>query len=277
MTVTDLDRMALARRLEAIQVEFVRGAAADSISVGVGCAAANGIGSYLNKAVGFGLDDEPNDVDLDAMEAFFSSRGIEPKVELTAFAPLSLLDRLARRGFVLRELENSFFRPLSRDEDLGRLLPDRWPEGLVLEWVDPTDEARLRIFVQASASGFLPEGQPAPEEWMATGLGFARRPGTDNYLAVVDGEVAGGAGCSTRHGLVSLYGTSVLPRFRRRGIQQALMVARLERGRALGADLADITSRPGISTERNATRLGFQLGYVRVVLVKPGPGLAPSP
>ena len=28
------------------------------------------------------------------MEAFFSSRGIEPKVELTAFAPLPLLETL---------------------------------------------------------------------------------------------------------------------------------------------------------------------------------------
>jgi GNAT superfamily N-acetyltransferase len=148
---------------------------------------------------------------------------------------------------------------------------------LVLERVDPQDEARLRTFVQASASGFLAQGQPAPEEWMATGLAFARRPGTDSYLALVDGVVAGGAGCSTRQNLVSLFGTSVLPAFRRRGIQLALMIARLERGRALGADLADITSRPGIPTERNATRLGFQLGYVRVVLVKPGPGLAPSP
>jgi len=275
--MTDLDRMAFARRLEAIQVDFVRGAAADSTPVGEGCAAANGVGSYLNKAVGFGLDAEPGDADLDAMEAFFSSRGIEPKVELTAFAPLSLLDRLARRGFVLRELENSFFRPLGKDEDLGRLLPDRWPEGLALERVEPTDESRLRTFVQVSASGFLAEGRPPPEEWMATGLALARRPGNDNYLAVIDGEVAGGAACSTRRGLVSLFGTSVLPRFRRRGIQQALMVARLERGRALGADLADITSRPGISTEGNAARLGFQLGYVRVVLVKPGPGLAPSP
>ena len=272
-----MDRIALARRLEGIQVEFVRSAAADFIPVGKGCAAANGVGSYLNKAVGFGLDDEPDDAALDAVETFFASRGIEPKVELTAFAPLSLLERLARRGFGLRELESSFFRPLSKDEDLGRLLPDEWPEGLAVERVDPADEARLRTFVQASASGFLAEGQPPPEEWMVTGLALARRPGNDSYLALVNGVVAGGAGCSTRQGLVSLFGTSVLPRFRKRGIQQALMVARLERGRSLGADLADITSRPGIPTERNATRLGFQLGYVRVALVKPGTGLAPSP
>lgn len=271
-----MDGKSLARRLEAIQVDFVRGAAADSIPVAEGCAAANGPGSYLNKAVGFGLDTEPDAAALDAMEAFFSSRGIEPKVELTAFAPLPLLRTLGERGFVLRELEHSFFRPLAPGEDLPGLLPGGWPAA-VTERVDPEDGKRLRVFVETAASGFLAPGKPIPGEWLATGLGFARRQGIDNFLALVDGRIAGAAGCSTRQGLVSLFGTSVLPEFRRRGIQQALIVARLERGRSLGADLADITSRPGIPTERNAARLGFRLGYVRLALVRPGPGLTPSP
>jgi GNAT superfamily N-acetyltransferase len=77
--------------------------------------------------------------------------------------------------------------------------------------------------------------------------------------------------------VTSLLGTSVLPRFRRRGIQQALMAVRLERALELGSDLSDITSRPGIPTERNAGRLGFQLAFVRPVLVRRAPGLVPSP
>lgn len=56
-----MDRTALARRLEGLQVDFVRGAAAECIPVGEGCAAANGVGSYVNKAVGFGIDGEPSD------------------------------------------------------------------------------------------------------------------------------------------------------------------------------------------------------------------------
>jgi GNAT superfamily N-acetyltransferase len=76
---------------------------------------------------------------------------------------------------------------------------------------------------------------------------------------------------------MSLFGTSVLPAFRRRGIQQALIAARLGRALSLRADLASITSHPGIPTERNAARLGFQLAFVRSVLVKRGPGLVPSP
>ena len=55
------------------------------------------------------------------------------------------------------------------------------------------------------------------------------------------------------------------------------MAVRLERALELGSDLADITSHPGIPTERNAGRLGFQLAFVRPVLVKRAPGLVPSP
>ena len=76
---------------------------------------------------------------------------------------------------------------------------------------------------------------------------------------------------------MSLFGTSVLPAFRRRGIQQALIAARLGRALSLEAELASITSHPGIPTERNAARLGFQLAFARSVLVKRGPGLVPSP
>ena len=76
---------------------------------------------------------------------------------------------------------------------------------------------------------------------------------------------------------MSLFGASVRPAFRRRGIQQALIAARLDRARSLGAELASVTSHPGIPTERNAARFGFQLAYVRAVLVKRAPGLVPSP
>jgi GNAT superfamily N-acetyltransferase len=65
----------------------------------------------------------------------------------------------------------------------------------------------------------------------------------------------------------------VLPRFRRRGIQQALMAARLEHAASRGARFATIGARPGIPTNRNAMRMGFRLAYTKVVLVKPGPAL----
>jgi GNAT superfamily N-acetyltransferase len=68
----------------------------------------------------------------------------------------------------------------------------------------------------------------------------------------------------------------VLAEFRGRGVQQALMATRLQRALALGSTLAAIISHPHVATERNAVRLGFALGYTRVVLVRPDEGFLAS-
>jgi GNAT superfamily N-acetyltransferase len=272
-----MDSPGIARRLEAIQAEVVRVLASDSEPVAGGWMAANGTGSYLNKAVGLGFDGEPTDQDVASIERFFASRGIEPRVELTQFAPVSFLRRLAGAGFVLQEFENTLVLPLRGLGDPRALLPGGWPAGVRIERVDPRDGRQVDIFVRTSASGFIPEGAEISEEFLRTGTRSAQAREHDSYVAYVGDEVAGAGGCGTRAGVTSLFGTSVLPRFRRRGVQQALMAVRLERALELGSDLADITSHPGIPTERNAARLGFRLTHVRSVLVKRGDDLVPSP
>jgi len=272
-----MDLLATARRLETIQAEVVRQLASDSEPVAGGWMASSGPGSYLNKAVAVGFDAEPTDEDVARIDRFFASRGIEPKVELTQFAPPSFLRRLADRGFVLQEFENTLVLPLRGLPAPRTLLPRGWPEGVRIDRIDPRDDGQMDVFVRTSASGFIPDGTEISEEYLRTGARAARAPEHDSYVAYVGKEVAGAGGCGTRHGVTSLFGTSVLPRFRRRGIQQALMAVRLERALELGSDLSDITSHPGIPTERNAGRLGFQLAFVRPVLVRRAPGLVPSP
>jgi len=271
-----MDFLATARRLEAIQAETVRDLASDSEPVAGGWMAANGPGSYLNKAAGIAFGVEPTEEDVLRIERFFSSRGIEPRVELTAFAPVGFLRLLAEHGFVLQEFEHTLVLSLEEAGDLTRWAVALAP-GIRIQALDPTDAQQLRAFVETSASGFLPEGASLPDTYLDTGLKAAREPDHHGFLATVDGVVAGAAGSSLRRGVMSLFGASVRPAFRRRGIQQALIAARLERARSLGADLASVTSHPGIPTERNAARFGFQLAYVRAVLVKRGPGLVPSP
>ena len=273
-----MDFLATARRLEAIQAEVVRDLASDSEPVAGGWMAANGPGSYLNKAVGMGFDAEPSPDDVERVERFFSVRGVEPRIELTAFAPTGFLRRIAEQGFVLQEFEHTLVLPVS--EGLagleGRLAARRQPDIRITP-LDPSNAAQVRTFVETSASGFFPEGAATPETFLETGTKAALGSDHHGFLAYVGGQVAGAAGSSYRAGVMSLFGTSVLPAFRRRGIQQALIAARLGRALSLRADLASITSHPGIPTERNAARLGFQLAFVRSVLVKRGPGLVPSP
>jgi GNAT superfamily N-acetyltransferase len=266
----------IARLFERKQATGAVELAQESREIADGWMAYGGPGSYVNKACGFGFDQPVTDAQLDVLEAFFSSRGVEPRVELSPFAPPALVQSLARRGFVLQEFVNVLYRPLRAGED-PRRLPQGWPGEVRIERVDPTDEAAVREFVEVAGSGFLPEGEPMSPTFLDLGLRSVRHPDTSAFVARV-GTVAAGAGsCETSGGLTCLFGTSVKPAFRRRGIQQALIAARLARGLEQGGTLAIIASGPGIPTERNATRLGFAMAYSRVALVKPGPGLLPSP
>jgi GNAT superfamily N-acetyltransferase len=273
-----MDFLATARRLEAIQAEATRDLASDSEPIAGGWMAANGPGSYLNKAVGMGFEAEPSSADVQRIERFFASRGIEPRIETTAFAPLGFLRRIAEAGFVLQEFEHTLVLPVNADlADVEERLGTGRAADIRISPLDPGNPPQVRTFVETSASGFFPEGEAIPQTLLETGTKAALGSDHHGFLAHVGNEVAGAGGSSYRAGVMSLFGTSVLPAFRRRGIQQALIAARLRRALSLQADLASITSHPGIPTERNAARFGFQLAYVRAVLVKRGEGLVPSP
>ncbi|WP_223645991.1 GNAT family N-acetyltransferase [Corallococcus sp. EGB] len=274
--MNEVNLVEFARRFERKQAASVAALATESAPLADGWMVFGAVGSYINKSCGYGFERGVTDAELDALVAFFASRGVEPKAELSPFAPPSLLKGLADRGFVLREFETVLYRPLRAGEDLSRMAQAA-PAGLRVERVDPSDEAAVCQFVELSGSGFVPEGESMPEVFRDAGLKGARNPTTDSYVAWLEGVAVGAGSCEVSDGLTSLYGTSVLPAYRRRGVQQALIAARLQRGLEKGSDLATIMSAPGIPTERNAMRLGFQMAYSRVVLVKPGAGLVPSP
>ena len=73
---------------------------------------------------------------------------------------------------------------------------------------------------------------------------------------------------SIRDGITQLFGAATHPVHRRRGIQSALLRARLCAGRARGCDLAVVTTQPGSKSQQNALRAGFSLLYTRAVWVR---------
>ncbi len=270
--MNDLSFIELARLIERKQAIAAVELALESQVLADGWLAYGGPGAYVNKACGLGLDRAPTDAELDTLVAFFTSRAVEPRVELCPFAHPALVTGLAERGLVLQQFVNVLVRQLPE----GEALPVTLPEGLTLERVDPANEAAVREYVEVGESGFLPEGAPVPEVFMNLGLKAARKPTQDCFLARMGGEAVGAAGCDSRDGATALFGTSVKPAWRRRGIQQALIATRLQRARERGSHLATIMSSPGIPTERNAARLGFTMAYTRVILVKHGEGLVPT-
>jgi GNAT superfamily N-acetyltransferase len=275
--MNDWSFIELARLIERKQAVAAAELALESQPLADGWLSFGGPGAYVNKACGLGMERPLTDAELDTLVTFFTSRGVEPRIELCPFAHPSLLPGLAQRGFILRHFVNTLVRKLPPGNAPLVTPAPSMPPGLTIERVDPTDAAAVRQYVEVAESGFLPEGErEVPEVFMNLGLKAARKPTQDCFVARLGGEIVGAAGCEARDGATALFGTSVKPAWRRRGIQQALIAARLERARERGSQLATIMSSPGIPTERNAARLGFTMAYTRVILVKHGEGLVPS-
>jgi len=92
--------------------------------------------------------------------------------------------------------------------------------------------------------------------------------GTVRYAALRDGAIAGGATMRIAEGVAQLTGAATAPAHRRRGVQSALLSARLADAAAAGCDVAVITTQPGSKSRQNAQRQGFDLLYARAVLVR---------
>jgi GNAT superfamily N-acetyltransferase len=97
---------------------------------------------------------------------------------------------------------------------------------------------------------------------MAEAKGFSR------YLALIDGKAVGGASLRICGGIAQLAGAATLPTYRRRGVQTALLNARLRDALAAGCDIAVVTTQPGSKSQENVQRRGFALLYTRAVLIK---------
>ena len=92
--------------------------------------------------------------------------------------------------------------------------------------------------------------------------------GVRRYVALRDGVLAGGASVRMAQGVAQLTGAATVSAHRRRGVQTALLSARLADAAAAGCDIAVITTQPGSKSQQNAQRRGFDLLYTRAILVK---------
>jgi GNAT superfamily N-acetyltransferase len=89
---------------------------------------------------------------------------------------------------------------------------------------------------------------------------------------VADQPVGGGALLAHEGlGIFSMDGT--LPQFRNRGVQAALIRARLAAAITAGCDLGLAHTSPGSTSQRSYERQGFRVAYSRATLVR---SLSPS-
>lgn len=272
--LVSLEPIEIARREEERQARGTAEIAHEAEPINGGWMAYVEPGSWANQACGLGLHGPIEDTELDRLVEFYVSRGVEPRIEVAAFAEPTLIRGLADRGFVLRELENVLALDLSQPPASPLQAP---PDDLRIAAVDRTDDAALRELASLTSSLFVPVGEDVPEHMIEMAMRIAKHPRCTGFMCWQGSVPVGGGTLEIDGDIASLIGAAVVPSHRRRGIQTALMQHRIDQAREAGCRLAVIHSRPGIPTERNAARLGFYLAYCKVVLVKPGEGLVPSP
>jgi GNAT superfamily N-acetyltransferase len=209
-----------------------------------------GPGSPLNCAVGLGLHGPVSQAELERIEQFFHNCNTPTKLDICPLADESLFELVKHGGYHLEGFLNVLACSLTDD-----VAPAKQSE-IQITRAKP-EEAEL--WIRTTAQGFTEVDDP-PQRDLANAVCF---------FAWIDGQPAGGGAMFIHQGAVELGGASTRPAFRKRGVQTALLQARLRVARNMGCDLAMVLTEPGSDSQRNIQRAGFELAYTKVILSKP--------
>jgi GNAT superfamily N-acetyltransferase len=223
-------------------------------SVGGGYAVYCGANSPVTQAVGLGLNGVVSKEEFDRLEEFYFSRKETVRVETCPMADGSLIEHYQERGYHVSEFSNVMARPVEKS-GVAAL-----PAGIEIQ---RAGEGEIDLWTLTVAQGFA-EHFPVTQELLSVMRLFADGKNTECYFAWVDGKIAGGATLALRGRIAGLFGASTLPQFRNRGVQTALLEARMQRAAGKGCELAMSLALPGSASQRNITRQGFRTLYTRV-------------
>jgi ribosomal protein S18 acetylase RimI-like enzyme len=261
----------LARRFESCeempQVEYALvfqktrpeiGAAAEEICGGHMIFA--GLGSPIGRVTGAGLDRALTAQDLDRVEEFYRTHRAPSQVDLCPMHGPEVFEMLKDRGYAIAELNNVLYRKLETEEKFPAA-----PAGC---------EIRRALLEEAPTTGaivesaFFPEGAPEAYRGLITPL--YQMQGALAFAALVEGKlVACGTGLVIpKHRVFALCGAGTLADFRGRGLQTALLRARMAAAVEAGCEYAVVVTQGGTTSQRNAERLGFRVAYSKATVIR---------
>ncbi|MET0552026.1 MAG: GNAT family N-acetyltransferase [Vicinamibacteria bacterium] len=268
----------LAARIERAESQFM----ADCATAAAGRRPASGVfvtplaggfatftsaGSPLNKVAGLGFGGPLDPAALEAVERAFAERGSHVQVEVSTLGDPEVVQTLTKRGYVLQGFENVLGLALPRASAAappsGIEIAES-PSGELDAWVDVV----VTGFATADTQGVA--AQESPERDLLAGVmaDMASAAGLSLFVARRGGVTAGGGSLRLGGGVALLCGAATLPEHRRRGVQSALLGARLQIAADAGCDVAVVTTAPGSKSQENVQRQGFELLYARAVLVR---------
>jgi GNAT superfamily N-acetyltransferase len=261
----------LARRFESCeempQVEYARvfqrtrpeiGAAEEELCGGHMIFA--GLGSPIGRATGLGLDRALTPEDLDRVEQFYARHRAPSQVDLCPLHGPEVFELFKERGYAVAELNNVLYRRLDPDE--------KFPAPPAACEIRPALREEAETASAIVESAFFPDGAPEAYRGLITPL--YQMPGALAFAARVEGKlVACGAGLVIpEHRVFALCGAGTLLGYRGRGLQTALLRARMAAAISAGCEYAVVVTNGGTTSQRNAERLGFRVAYSKVTVIK---------
>lgn len=256
--------LALSKRLERAEghacvqyAEARRRVFPDSGAKWIECAGAyaafDGIESPITQTFGLGIFEELTPDSLDVIERFFLDLGAPVLHEVSPFAGVPALEMLCSRNYRPIEISSVLFRPVEQP-------PAEKQSDVSVRLIAP-EEAQM--WSDVSARGWSHEHPELRDFLIDLGAVTAAREDGLCFLASHEGK-PGAAGVLCIHDGVALFGgSSTVPELRRRGLQAALLNARMRYAFEHGCDLAMMVAHPGSDSHRNAERKGFHVAYTR--------------
>jgi hypothetical protein len=219
-----------------------------------------GLGSPIGRATGLGLDRPFTAADVDRIEKFYRTHNAPSQVDLCPLHEPAVFELFKERGYGIAELNNVLFRKLDTQE--------KFPPPPAGSEIRPS---RLEEADTAGAiveSAFFPDG--APEAYRGLIAPFYEIEGALPFIASIDGKlVACGTGLVIlQHKVFALCGAGTLADCRGRGLQTALLHARMAAAVRAGCEYAVVVTQGGTTSQRNAERLGFRVAYSKVTVIK---------
>ncbi|GLY93199.1 GNAT family N-acetyltransferase [Actinoplanes sp. NBRC 103695] len=219
--------------------------------------------SPFNKIAGLGFGGTPPDAELERVERAFEAAGSPVQAEVATLADPAIAELLTGRGYRLVSFENVLGRSLTD-------LPETGPAAGIE--VRPSGEDPYESLVADATATADTQGVPSHEDFDREVLVNAMRDlaesGARRWLALRDGEPAGGGSMRIAGTIAQLTGAATSPAHRRRGVQTALLAARLAEAAVAGCEVAVVTTQPGSQSQQNVQRMGFDLLYTRAVLLR---------
>lgn len=224
---------------------------AEVLEIASGAAAFTTAESPLTHLVGAAMYGPITAGDIDAVEAFYRERECPSiNIDVCPHAHETLAELLGARGYSIAEFNNVLARRIGPS--------DQWP-------VDPrvfrTDD--LALWSATVMGGFFDRDEPGMEE-IEVGEALFSIDGAKSFIAAHDGAPVAGGAVTIRSGIAYFISDSTLVRYRGRGVQRALIEARLAHSVGAGCDLAAVTTLAGTMSQRNYERCGFRVIYTKL-------------